>query len=454
MQRTLKTIVILCLTLWLAPLLVAQEMIPEDRPSATAPTFFGETGLFQTTSGSTVEKGRFTFGMYLNASRYTIAPAPGLAPPSARSVEDMAVTEDRISASIGYGITDRWEVALQFPLVSIQGNDGDRAGYMLGFPYVGKFADSGEGNLHLGTKFGLLSPSSSHELAVTAYIDFNTGHEDSGIATGNPDYGIGLAWNRGMYYASGYYMNRGPRDSGATPNAVRFRVANEFRADFGVNLPLNRFEGTNWITEINTVWHVAGEQQPDDIVSVTTGLRHWMGDTPWGFSAAIRDNLTALLGDSGSSGFGFLAGVHYAPVRVVTLAPPPPPPVPIPEPLPPAEITPEPVAEPPAPEELRSDIVVFDTSSARVTNIGKALLDDVALRMRQEPAATAIVTGHADGSESMGPDNDLDRRRAEAVRDYLVSRHRIDTSRISVETGGMTTDMEDNRIAVVRLIIR
>lgn len=455
MRSVFKTLVILCLTLSLATTVVAGEVLMmEDRADATAPTFFGETGLFQTMSGSTVEKGRFTFGAYLNSWRYTIAPALELSPASSRPYEDPAATEDRFSASIGYGITDRWDVTLQFPIVTVQGNDGDRAGYMLGYPYLGKFADNGAGNLHLGTRLGLLSPKSSHNLALTGFFDFNTGEGESGIATGNPDFGLGLAWNRGVYYASSYYVNRGRRDSSNTPENLAFDVANEARVDFGVNIPLNRFGATNWITEVNTVWHVSGERQPDDIVSVATGFRHWMDSTPWGFSVAVRENVTALLGDSNTSGFGFLAGVHYAPVRASAIAPPPPPPVPVPmpPPVPPASVQPEPVAEPRAPQELRTDTVGFEKSSARVTNIGKALLDDVALRMRQEPAATAIIVGYAGTGEMMGAENDLDRRRAEAARDYLVSRHKIDPTRISIESGGVGA-MDSNMVAVVKLIM-
>jgi hypothetical protein len=280
MRSTLRNLAVLCLALLIATTATSQEMMIEDRDEATAPTFFGETGLFQTMSGSTLEKGKFSFGIYLNSWRYTIATAAELAPPSARPYEDMAVREDRFSASLGYGITERWDVTLSMPVISIQSNDGDRAGYMLGYPYVGKFAENGAGNLHLGTKFGLLSPENSHKLALTGFFDFNTGDGDTGIATGNPDYGIGLAWNRGVYYASGYYVNRGRRDSSKSPEGVRFDVANEARVDFGVNIPLNRFGATNWITEVNTVWYVAGERQPDDIVSVTTGIRHWMGNTP------------------------------------------------------------------------------------------------------------------------------------------------------------------------------
>jgi len=42
--------------------------------------------------------------------------------------------------------------------------------------------------------------------------------------------------------------------------------------------------------------------------------------------------------------------------------------------------------------------------------------------MKQEPSSTAVVIGFTDDREATGPQADLDRRRAEAVRDYLVTR--------------------------------
>jgi outer membrane protein OmpA-like peptidoglycan-associated protein len=109
------------------------------------------------------------------------------------------------------------------------------------------------------------------------------------------------------------------------------------------------------------------------------------------------------------------------------------------------------VAPPPAPRELRTDEIHFESGSARLTNIAKAILDDVALRMKQEPTSTAVVIGYTDNQEKTGPNNDLDRRRAEAVRDYLVSRHGIDPSRITVEGRDAREPVGDNNTAQGRL---
>ena len=93
----------------------------------------------------------------------------------------------------------------------------------------------------------------------------------------------------------------------------------------------------------------------------------------------------------------------------------------------------------------------LESGSARLTNIAKAILDDVALRMKQEPTSTAIVIGYTDSKEATGPNADLDRRRAEAVRDYLVSRHGIDPSRITIEGRDAREPVGDNNTAEGRL---
>ena len=91
----------------------------------------------------------------------------------------------------------------------------------------------------------------------------------------------------------------------------------------------------------------------------------------------------------------------------------------------------------------------FTSGSARLDNICKAKLDEVGLRMKQEPDSNAEVTGYADGSSGSQASNQrLADQRAEAVKNYLVTRHGIDPSRIT--THGEVTD---RAAAVVVLII-
>jgi|GEM_PF-103636 len=65
----------------------------------------------------------------------------------------------------------------------------------------------------------------------------------------------------------------------------------------------------------------------------------------------------------------------------------------------------------------------------RVDNACKALVDDAAQQLQREPRATLVVRGHAEQRERAG----TARRRAENVRQDLMSRHNIDGSRIVVQ---------------------
>lgn len=92
----------------------------------------------------------------------------------------------------------------------------------------------------------------------------------------------------------------------------------------------------------------------------------------------------------------------------------------------------------------------FTQGSARLSNICKAKLDDVALKMKQDSAAQAQVLGYADGSEKYG--QRLSEQRANNVKSYLVTRHGIDPSRIKTEGRDgqeATSDKAENRRAVV-----
>lgn len=89
-------------------------------------------------------------------------------------------------------------------------------------------------------------------------------------------------------------------------------------------------------------------------------------------------------------------------------------------------------------------MIHFDPSSARLTNIAKAKLDEVALRMKQDPGATARIVGYTDATGQASANQALSVRRAEAARDYLVRRHGIDARRIQTEGRGSSDPVASN----------
>jgi outer membrane protein OmpA-like peptidoglycan-associated protein len=70
----------------------------------------------------------------------------------------------------------------------------------------------------------------------------------------------------------------------------------------------------------------------------------------------------------------------------------------------------------------------FPRNLARLNNVDKACLDDVASRMQQDPRSTLVLKGKADRTER-NPEV-LSRKRAEAAKDYLVRERGIVASRI------------------------
>ncbi len=441
---------------------------PADQAALVAPTASGPTGLFTVITADTLRRGDWSFGVYYQNWGLDAAPGPFVIP-SARAHKNMGYDLYRLSGSVGYGLTDNWEISASLPYDRLTGHGGDRNGFINGFYYQGKFSDGGLSPLHVATKIGF-GPSTSGRFAVSLFADLPTGNKNSGISSGATNYGAGIHYTASQLTVGATYSIVGTRSASDSnfpilaPDSVS--LPNELRADLGWNHPLAHWRTTNWITEVSTTMYTGGDVKPQSPILLLTGLRHWIGDTGWSLNGGIRWNAAKFSRDHSECratelddcGLSALVGITFSPLHLAAVAPPPPAPTPVPEPPPPpptptpvAPPEPPPVTPPHVPTELRTDEIHFESGSARLTNIAKAILDDVALRMKQEPASTAIVIGYNDDQENAGPNHDLDRRRAEAVRDYLVSRHGIDPSRITVEGRDGREPASDAKTAEGRL---
>ena len=482
LTHRLPLLLLFCFVI-VAPTLVAQTtndgslagLTHDEQTRLAAPSTGGQTGLFETATADTLRKGDWSFGVYYQVYDLLAAPAPlALRPLSARPYEDMSYGLNQLSASFGYGLTDRWELSVMAPWKGLRGNGGDRVGFINGYLYQGRFSDSGAGHIRVATKFALTPMDAVSRVALTAFTDIGAGESRSGMSTGNANFGLGVQWTRGIGSLDASYKVVGNRAySDTNYGSTSISLPDEFAVNGGLNVPLNWWKATNWINEVNARWYSGGDMHPKAPIFLVTGLRHWFGTTGWSANAGARWNVAKFSNDHtdcGASALGYcglsaLVGLTYSPVHHAAPMPPPPPPPIAPPPPPPAPVAPPeppPVAPPHQPTELRSDEIHFEPGSARLTNIAKAILDDVGLRMKQEPTSTASVIGYTDSREAKGKNADLDRRRAEAVRDYLVSRHAIDASRITAEGHDGREAVGDdktaegrlrNRRAVIRLII-
>ncbi len=94
---------------------------------------------------------------------------------------------------------------------------------------------------------------------------------------------------------------------------------------------------------------------------------------------------------------------------------------------------------------------ILDDGNTRIDNRCKAILDDVALRLRQNPRATAVITGHSDSTGSDEVNNVMSQERADNAETYLVDTHGIAGNRIETASAGSSEPMADNATAAGRL---
>jgi outer membrane protein OmpA-like peptidoglycan-associated protein len=219
--------------------------------------------------------------------------------------------------------------------------------------------------------------------------------------------------------------------------------------------------------EINYNSFYGGSSNPPNYSEVLVGGRVALGKgTGLTAMGAVRVNLSEFQYGSSPTPVGGVVQLAWMPVppaparQVVSVAPREAPPTePVPAPPPASEATPAPseaavaappVAPAPKPVTTTTDEVLFDAGKSRLTNIAKAILDGVALRLKNNLSATCTIAGYADPHEK-GDRMALSRARAEAAKDYLVKRHGIDAGRLTIEAkgDGDSPDATRNRRAVV-----
>ena len=88
--------------------------------------------------------------------------------------------------------------------------------------------------------------------------------------------------------------------------------------------------------------------------------------------------------------------------------------------------------------------IVIQINQLRPDNIAKAQLDEIALKMQQNPQLQAIVTGHTDDRGSEEGNERYGQKRSEAVKSYLSKQHNMDESRVETVSAGESQPRSDN----------
>jgi outer membrane protein OmpA-like peptidoglycan-associated protein len=88
--------------------------------------------------------------------------------------------------------------------------------------------------------------------------------------------------------------------------------------------------------------------------------------------------------------------------------------------------------------------IYFDTGQAIVKPESKPQLDEIAKLLSNQPNLKVLVVGHTDSQGPLPMNEDLSRRRAQAVIDTLVRTYRVDVSRLTGIGVGMAAPVASN----------
>ena len=390
---------------------------------ANAPTATGETGLFTLFTGDTLPQGRGSFGLYFNNWDRLIE--------AGDDETEISLDWSRLSASFGYGITDAWEISVMAPYEDFDLDADD-------FPFDSDPDASGFGRVRVGTKFRVAgAPGDATTMAINLFVEAPTGDEDDVPDGDETGFGAGLNWR-----ASNWVFNIGFHDSGGP--------AFDQEVIGGIGYAGAVSDRLDWITELAVTAQV-GDAPLEDAIDLTTGGRYWFGeDGNWAFNYGLRLNVAEISDIDEHCPIGGLLGLTYFPrffMRAEPAPEPMPEPAPVPPPPPPAPAPAPPPPPAPAPRPEIRETCVFDSGGARLTNICKAKLDEVALKMKQDPALRAEVIGYSDSLGSETSNQRISEQRAEAVKTYLVTRHGIDASRITTSGRGSADPVASNDTA-------
>ena len=437
----------------LLALVAALSLAAPTLSAQVAPTLNGETGLFSIYDAQTVPQGRFAFSLFYSMWDRTAAPVPYLAP---QPDDPLRYSSDKIGLTMAFGLLPNWEASFSAGQRSYSADDRLWAGNINGRDQYGKVNHDETDKFRIGTKV-ILNPRDPLKVAAFGAVTIPTQSRDdaAALSTYRSDWEWGFSGTYGIFTGQFSYLWTG--DLGED-----FDVANEMRFAAGLNIPLipNVLGG---IFEIDRTMFDGGTTKPPDYTDALLGARLGLGDSGFVASAGVRANVERWVKEGNSpSNIGGVVQISWMPQPPKPAEEPkaapsphePPPPVPVPAPAPVVAPAPAPVVEaPPAPkpETSTTDEILFDAAKSRLTNIAKAILDGVALRLKNNLSATCTVVGFTDPKEK-GDHAALAKARADAAKDYLVKRHGIDATRIQVDAKGDAEAGDDatrNRRAVV-----
>jgi outer membrane protein OmpA-like peptidoglycan-associated protein len=421
-----------------------------------APNNGGDFGLFTMPTAAGPRAGQLVVGVYAWKEQLVAGNMPGFA----NSDLSRLYYHSAGSFALGLGLTDRWSIFAAPGIDHWASRGGWRGGTINSIVFENAFTSNQASKIRVGTKYVMSSPDApglSLGIWLAAYvpvegatISYNSQHFPTSdkITSRRSDWEWGAVVTSGIFTGLVSYQLSGSQDD-------NIRVANRLRFGLGVDVPV--IPDLSIIGELDRTVMDGGDLPQPSYSLLSTGARFWIGHTGLAVAGALNVNLDMMFHHGlNTSPLGGLIGVTYAafppppPAPVIVPRPAPPTPAPVEEERPAAAAVPAPApapapaAPPPPTPKTTRDEIFFDGTGSRLTNIAKAILDGIALRMKSDLNSTAVITGYTDNSGKEDANMGISQKRADAAREYLVTRHGIDPNRITTSARGSAEPAYDN----------
>ncbi len=379
-------------------------------------------------SSETLEPGVLNFGFFMNYAINTL-PYFDDTKGSATDISDSLLGAD---LNVGIGLLPNLDMGVSAPHVVYQ--SVQEKGYR------GQFKQTGNTELRLNSKWRLMGDRQGGvalvgTLSLSRIIDDPFAGKGAGV---NPvlevafdkSFGkLALGLNLGQKWRT-----RGQKLSDDTP-VVPYQ--NQMLASAAASYLLTSID-TKIVTEIFASQPVSKEVE-------NTKRAASSAEALLGFKHDFNTNVAGHMGMGSELGSGrsspdlrIYAGVNY------TLGPKPKKAV-IPTP-PPKAAPPQPMAKPKVKEKIVIHDVLFEYDSSELV-VGQAqeTLSKLVSYMNQKPTyQKLIIEGHTDSIGSNPYNQNLSQRRASTIKNWLVSRYRMDPNKISIRGMGEVRPIADN----------
>ncbi|MGE3974160.1 MAG: OmpA family protein [Bdellovibrionales bacterium] len=371
-------------------------------------------------SSETLKPGVLNLGMFLNYAVNTL-PYYDNSPQGRTQLNDSLLGAD---FNLGLGLTNNWDIGVSFPFVlnqTVKDNSG----------YHGEFSKTGNTEIRFNTKYRVMGDDAGG-LAIIGSTNINRLIDNpySGTDAG-PTYNLELAADTTLHQiALGGNLGYRWRSSGRrVPGTFIEPLKNQFIASAAGSYLLNGMD-TKLIAELFTSFPAeksSGDQERSlSSAEMLVGAKHDLTH-----QLALHGGLGTELNHSTSSpDWRVYVGLNYAvgPLFQKSNEP---------------HLVPLPTDNVKV-EQFLSSNIYFEFDSDRMVGDYASTLEELADHLNKSPFKELHIDGHTDSIGSEEYNRYLSLKRAQAIRNYMIAKHKFTGKKITAHGFGESRPIANN----------